>query len=80
VYRNKESGPEIAFREIISQYDDINIAQFYIPPENDRLFELDFADVHNKIAFEINGNQHYESTGILSEYYQNRHDYFVSKG
>lgn len=79
MYHNQESNPEKEFRKIISEYN-LNITQYYIPPENDRLFELDFADIDNRIAFEINGNQHYDKNGNLTEYYQDRHDYFVSRG
>lgn len=79
LYKNKESEPERLFKEIISKYN-LNIIQYYIPPENDRFFELDFADKDNKIAFEINGNQHYEFNGDLKEYYKKRHDYFKYRG
>ena len=33
-----------------------------------------------KIAFEINGNQHYDLEGKLKEYYQERHNYFKERG
>ena len=78
-YTNKESAPEQKFREL-TEKTNIKLAQWYIPPESTRLFEMDFADPVNKIDFEINGNQHYESLGKLNPYYQARHDYFVSLG
>lgn len=49
---------------------------------SDRHFSVDIAFVDEKLALEVNGNQHYtdSSTGVLSEYYQNRHDLLVSSG
>lgn len=79
-YKNKESVPEKLFKQIISTVPNIEIYQYYIPPENDRFFELDFAIPNKKIAFEINGNQHYNKDGNLTEYFQNRHNYFKSLG
>lgn len=79
LYKNKESKPEKLFREVISTFDK-EIIQYYIPHENDRFFELDFADVKNKIGFEINGNQHYNKNGELRKYYLDRHNYFERKG
>jgi len=79
LYRNKESVPEKLFKEAL-QKQNINFIQWYVPPENDRFFELDFAIVEHKIAFEINGNQHYNKDGSLKPYYKKRHDYFIDKG
>jgi very-short-patch-repair endonuclease len=78
VYGKAENKPERLFREALLSLG-ISAVQYYIPRENERLFEIDFAIPQSKIAFEINGNQHY-SNGKLAEYYQDRHDYLVSKG
>lgn len=75
-YHNKESDPEKQFRMFVER-NNFNIKQYYIP-KGERYFELDFADINNKIGFEINGNQHYDKNGNLLEYYQNRHNYFES--
>jgi very-short-patch-repair endonuclease len=77
-YRNSESLPEKKFKEIISTYD-LDTYQWYKSEEFERLFEIDFAIPSLKIGFEINGNQHYNSDGSLTEYYQNRHDIIESK-
>jgi hypothetical protein len=53
--------------------------QYYRPPENTKRYELDFAIPAKKIAFEINGNQHYDGAN-LAPYYQARHDYFNRLG
>jgi very-short-patch-repair endonuclease len=78
-YSNKESEPEKRFREL-AEKTNLNLVQWHIPPESNRLYEMDFADPINKIDFEINGNQHYTQDGYLNQHYQERHDYFVSLG
>lgn len=78
-FRNKESVPECKFREALISLG-ISATQFYIPPESERYFELDFVLVENKIGFEINGQQHYSSDGNLSSYYQERHNYLNQLG
>lgn len=54
-----------------------------LKPLNDYNYSIDVALPEYKIAFEINGNQHYKR-GIselkLNEYYQNRHDLIVNGG
>ena len=49
-------------------------------PLESRGFSIDIAFPDKKIGFEINGNQHYDSTGKLKPYYQERHDLIVSSG
>ena len=78
LFKNEETDPELKFKEILSTYN-LRVYQYYIPPENDRFFELDFAIPNKKLAFEINGNQHYNSNGTLAKYYQDRHDYFIKR-
>lgn len=80
MYHGKETYPETEFKRVLCDLG-ASITQYYIPPENDRFFELDFCIPDLKIAWEINGNQHYESDyTTLKPYYQERHDYFVAKG
>lgn len=43
-------------------------------------YSLDIAFLDKKIAIEINGNQHYKRNGLLTEYYQIRHDYLTNLG
>ena len=78
-YSNKETVPERKFREFIERTD-IKLKQYYIPPESDRFYEMDFAHPESKIAFEINGNQHYNSDGTLKDYYKERQQYFINLG
>ena len=55
----------------IDEYNDISC---------DHHYRIDIAIISKKIGIEINGNQHYNRDGTLSEYYQFRHDYLVNKG
>lgn len=80
VYRNKESYPEKLFREQLEKIENIIFYQYYIPNEFDKNYELDFALINEKIGFEINGHQHYDEFGKLTEYYKKRHDYIESFG
>ena len=79
-YHNKEVKPEKKFREVLEKIENIQFYQYYIPNESSRYYELDFAIPKFKIAFEINGEQHYDRTGNLTNYYQSRHNYFVNLG
>lgn len=58
---------EICFVEEYQPFDDYNYC-------------LDIAWPDEKIAIEVNGNQHYNSDGSLKEYYQKRHELFESRG
>lgn len=80
IYRGHETLPEKKFREFLKSVPNIKVYQYYKSSDWDRFYEMDFAIIENKICFEINGNQHYDSNGDLSEYFQERHDYFVNKG
>ena len=44
------------------------------------MFELDFAIPELKIAFEVNGDQHYTKKGKLRSYYMKRHKHFEDLG
>lgn len=46
----------------------------------EHLYSLDIAFIADKIAIEVNGNQHYNKNGTLKEYYQKRHDYLENQG
>ena len=49
-------------------------------PLLDRAFSIDIAFPHIKTGIEINGNQHYDSSGKLKPYYQERHDLIEEAG
>lgn len=49
-------------------------------PFNDVNYCVDIAFPDEKIAIEVNGNQHYNKDGSLKDYYQKRHDLFVERG
>lgn len=49
-------------------------------PLEDRMFSIDIAFPHIMTGIEINGNQHYDSTGKLKPYYQKRHDLITKAG
>jgi predicted transcriptional regulator len=58
----------------------INYIGEYDPEIDDRFFSIDIALPDKMIALEINGNQHYERSGKLKPYYQDRHDLLVNRG
>lgn len=45
-----------------------------------RYFSIDIAFIKQKIAWEINGNQHYDTNGNLKPYYQTRHELIEQEG
>lgn len=57
----------------------INFVEEY-EPFNDINYCVDIAWPDEKIAIEVNGNQHYNRDGSLSKYYQKRHKLFISRG
>lgn len=57
----------------------INFVEEY-EPFDDINYCVDIAWPDEKIAIEVNGNQHYNRDGSLSKYYQKRHNLFVSRG
>lgn len=57
----------------------INFVEEYTP-FNDVNYSLDIAWPDEKLAIEINGNQHYNSDGSLSNYYSKRHKLFETRG
>lgn len=65
--KNKLKELNISFIEEYSPFTDYN-------------YSLDIAFPDIKIGIEVNGNQHYNNDGTLREYYQKRHDIFISRG
>ena len=57
----------------------INFVEEY-EPFDDINYCVDIAWPDEKIAIEVNGNQHYNRDGSLSKYYQKRHNLFISRG
>ena len=57
----------------------INFVEEY-EPFDDINYCLDIAWPDEKIAIEVNGNQHYNKDGSLSNYYQKRHNLFIERG
>lgn len=49
-------------------------------PSDHRYFSIDIAFPDKKIGIEINGNQHYNRDGTLTDYYQQRHDFITNLG
>ena len=57
----------------------INFVEEY-EPFDDINYCVDIAWPDEKIAIEVNGNQHYNKDGSLSKYYQKRHNLFENRG
>lgn len=49
-------------------------------PLSDRFYSLDVAFPQDRVAIEVNGNQHYDNAGKLKKYYQERHDLIEQAG
>lgn len=49
-------------------------------PISDRAFSVDIAFPDQKVAIEVNGEQHYNRDGTLRKYYQERHDLIAKSG
>jgi very-short-patch-repair endonuclease len=49
-------------------------------PLIDRSFAVDVAFPEKMVCLEINGNQHYDATGKLKPYYQEKHDLITAAG
>ena len=73
-----KSIPCEKFKEFLTSKN-INFVDEYTP-FNDYNFSIDIAFPEVKIGIEINGNQHYNSDGTLTEYYQNRHNILTERG
>lgn len=76
--KRTKSKPCENFKRIIEENNIQYIPEMRISDE--RFFSIDIALPQYKIGIEINGNQHYDPSGCLREYYQKRHDYIISLG
>lgn len=56
------------------------VEEFMPLKEQGRYFSIDIAIPERKIAFEINGRQHYDAKWNLLPYYQNRHNLIEAQG
>lgn len=73
-----KSKPCEHLKEILRK--DFNFEEEYTDTRWEHSYSLDIAFLDKKIAIEVNGNQHYNNDGTLTDYYQKRHDYLESKG
>jgi very-short-patch-repair endonuclease len=76
--QHRKSIPCETFKRILLENGFVFDEEF--KPLANRLFRIDIAFTTNKIGIEINGNQHYSAIGILSEYYQTRHNMIENAG
>ncbi len=49
-------------------------------PLTDRAFAVDIAFPEKMVCVEVNGNQHYDASGKLKPYYQEKHDLLTATG
>lgn len=73
-WRNKDkfkSQPCEKAKEFLKQLG-VNFISEYLPEIKGRNFSIDIALPDKMIAIEINGNQHYERSGELKDYYKDR--------
>lgn len=75
-----KSAPCEHLKKILTSYG-ITFEEEY-QPLVDRAFAIDIAIKSKMIAIEVNGNQHYSDpkTGILTNYYKDRHDLITNEG
>ena len=73
-----KSEPCEHLKEILRK--DFNFEEEYTDTRWEHNYSIDIAFLDKKLAIEVNGNQHYNNDGSLSEYYQKRHDYLESNG
>lgn len=77
--KNKQSSvPCTKVKEYLTKRN-IRYVEEYTPLL-DRAFSIDIAFPHIKAGIEINGNQHYDSSGNLKPYYQERHNLIEKEG
>lgn len=60
--------------------EDITFISEFNDPQWEFNYSIDIAFPNNKIGIEVNGNQHYNIDGTLTNYYQKREDYLKSLG
>lgn len=73
-----KSEPCENFKSILRQNNYKFLEEF--APSSEKNYSIDIAFPEKMIGVEINGNQHYESSGKLKPYYQFRHDHIESLG
>lgn len=66
-------------KEFLKSHQVLFIEEF-IPHIEGHNFSIDIALPDKLIAIEINGNQHYDNSGNLKKYYQERHDLLENNG
>jgi hypothetical protein len=77
--KNKfKSKPCENFKSVLDELGIEYISEHTISDE--RLFSIDISLPQYRIGIEINGNQHYDSNGLLLRYYQDRHDFLENLG
>jgi len=83
-WHNKSSYHSSWFCESVKQElinRNIKFEEEYMPlKEINRFFAIDISLPKEKIGFELNGRQHYDSKGNLLPYYQKRHDLIIQNG
>lgn len=73
-----KSKPCEHLKEILRK--DFNFEEEYTDIRWKHNYSIDIAFLDKKLAIEVNGNQHYNNDGTLTEYYQKRHDYLKFNG
>jgi hypothetical protein len=80
-WKNKNKKNSIPCNNVKRYLDERNIKYIEeFSPSKNRAFSIDIAFPHLKIGIEVNGNQHYDNSGRLKQYYQNRHDFIENLG
>lgn len=74
-----KSKPCQLFKEFLTKHNIVFIEE-YNPLVEGRSFHIDIVIPDKMIAIEINGKRHYDKSGNLTPYYQERHDLIASKG
>lgn len=80
-WKNKDKFKSIPC-ELFKKYltdNNISFVEEYSPIDSNN-YSVDIAFPDKKIAIEINGNQHYDKSGNLKQYYQDRHDKIEKEG
>lgn len=78
--QGKESAPEKFVKNFLNKMGVEFVSEFKPLLHKNRYFCMDISFLNHKIAWEINGGQHYDTNGKLKPYYQKRHDLIESEG
>lgn len=76
----KISQPCEYFKTILDQNEIKYYPQYQDYNQFKHFYSIDIAFPKSKLAIQINGTQHYDKHGMLSQYYQKRHDVIKSCG